>query len=71
DKVSGIPTSLLWAANNSAKTLQLIEEIGKLENFKILFGKKDKKENTSGESKTKGFNHIGGNIWPEYTVHID
>lgn len=38
-----IPT-LPWAANNSEKVWLFIVEMGKLENFKVLLGKKDKSD---------------------------
>jgi hypothetical protein len=40
----GIPMSLPWTLDNNAKVWLLIAELGKLENFRVLFGKKDKKE---------------------------
>ena len=41
---AGIPSSLPWTLDNNAKTWLLIAELGKMENYKVLFGKKDKKE---------------------------
>lgn len=38
-----IPT-LPWAANNSEKVWLFIVEMGKLENFKVLLGKKEKSD---------------------------
>jgi hypothetical protein len=43
-KGSGIPTSLPWAANKAAKTWESIAELGKMENYNVLFGKQEKKE---------------------------
>lgn len=37
-----IPRTLPWTKDNSAKTYQFIAEMEKLDNFKILFGKKEK-----------------------------
>ncbi|KAF8575273.1 hypothetical protein K439DRAFT_1254692, partial [Ramaria rubella] len=57
-----------WAVNNSAKMWQLIKEIGRLENFKILFGKKDKKEVSHKKPPLCGDVCFQGNIWPEYVL---
>ena len=61
-----------------------IAEMEKLDNFKVLFRKKDKADvclqlslcpfwliefqNTSRESKNSLFKHIGQVIWPEYAA---
>ena len=39
---SDIPRQLPWSENDSAKTYKFIAEMEKLDNFKVLFGKKDK-----------------------------
>ena len=39
---SDIPRQLPWSEDNSAKTYEFIAEMEKLDNFKVLFGKKDK-----------------------------
>jgi hypothetical protein len=42
-KISAIGT-IPWGANNSSLIFQLLCEVEKTENFKVLFGKKDKHE---------------------------
>ncbi|KAF8493592.1 hypothetical protein JB92DRAFT_2625940, partial [Gautieria morchelliformis] len=68
DEAKGIPTTLPWSANKNAKIWELITELSKPENFKVLFRKKDQKENTSGESKNAVFTRIGQRIWPGYAL---
>ncbi|EDR09211.1 uncharacterized protein LACBIDRAFT_296617 [Laccaria bicolor S238N-H82] len=43
-----------WSANNSATIWTLLAKIEKSENYRVLYGKKDVAENTSGETK-EGF----------------
>lgn len=44
-KAKGVlPSALPWAANNSAKVDQFISEMETLDNFKVLFGKKEKSD---------------------------
>ncbi|KAG6847153.1 hypothetical protein H0H93_009811, partial [Arthromyces matolae] len=49
-------------------TWALITELEKEENYKVFIGKKDKKENTSGDSKAKVAKRIGMAILPEYAA---
>ncbi|KAF8574084.1 hypothetical protein K439DRAFT_1373466, partial [Ramaria rubella] len=68
DQAAGIPSTLSWSANKNEKIWALIAELSKPENFKVMFGKKDKTENMSGESKNTVFTCIGEHLWPKYTV---
>jgi hypothetical protein len=43
-EAAGIPSSLPWSADKSVKIWALIAEISQPENYKVLFGKKYKKE---------------------------
>ncbi|KDQ05718.1 hypothetical protein BOTBODRAFT_90196, partial [Botryobasidium botryosum FD-172 SS1] len=55
-----------WSDNNSKKTWQFIGEMEHVGNFKVLFGKTDKKDNTSGETRAGLFKRITEVLWLEY-----
>ncbi|KAF9232442.1 hypothetical protein BU15DRAFT_55018 [Melanogaster broomeanus] len=56
---------IAWDANNHALVWQLIMEITKPQNLKVLCGKLTKHENTSGETKASVFRRIGSVLLPE------
>ncbi|KAF8074111.1 hypothetical protein FPV67DRAFT_1650802 [Lyophyllum atratum] len=60
-KISDIP----WADNENFLTWALLTELEVEKNYKVIFGKKDKSENTSGETKVTVFKRIGEKILPE------
>ncbi|KAJ7740346.1 hypothetical protein B0H16DRAFT_1424231 [Mycena metata] len=55
-----------WTDNKSALISSLITEMEKPENSKVLFGKKEKGENTSGDKKVTVYKRIGQAIVPEF-----
>ncbi|KAF8158491.1 hypothetical protein B0H34DRAFT_656928, partial [Crassisporium funariophilum] len=57
--------SIYWAANDHELTWKLLGEMGKVENFKVLFGKAEVDENTSGESKIAVCKRIGTVVLPQ------
>ncbi|KIM50421.1 hypothetical protein SCLCIDRAFT_1225355, partial [Scleroderma citrinum Foug A] len=46
----------------------LIAKISKPVNYKVLYGKKDKNENTSGESKASVYKRIGATVLPKFHI---
>ncbi|GLB45646.1 hypothetical protein LshimejAT787_2500380 [Lyophyllum shimeji] len=60
-KIPEIP----WADNENLLTWALLTELEVDKNYKVIFGKKDKNENTSGETKVTVFKRIGEKILPE------
>ncbi|KAJ7124037.1 hypothetical protein C8R46DRAFT_971700 [Mycena filopes] len=57
--------SIKWVADDGALTWALIEQMEVKQNRLVLFGKQDKSENTSGDSKTAVFKRIGSVILPD------
>ncbi|KAF8152528.1 hypothetical protein B0H34DRAFT_120095 [Crassisporium funariophilum] len=60
-KIPDIP----WADNENPLTWALLTELKVDKNYKVIFGKKDKNKNTSGERKVTVFKRIGEKILPE------
>ncbi|GLB43921.1 hypothetical protein LshimejAT787_1501050 [Lyophyllum shimeji] len=60
-KIPEIP----WADNENLLTWALLTELEVDKNYKVIFGKKDKNENTSKETKVTVFKRIGEKILPE------
>ncbi|KAF8056303.1 hypothetical protein FPV67DRAFT_1531959 [Lyophyllum atratum] len=58
--------SIAWQSNNGELIWNLITELEKPENFKVFCGKKDKDENTSGDSKAKASKRMAEVILPDY-----
>ncbi|KAJ7310011.1 hypothetical protein DFH08DRAFT_899132 [Mycena albidolilacea] len=56
---------IAWAANDGHLILWLIDLIQEHENFIVLFGKKDPKENTSGESKVAVYTRIAQKLFSD------
>ncbi|KAF8811785.1 hypothetical protein BYT27DRAFT_7208178 [Phlegmacium glaucopus] len=54
-----------WSANNSSAVWALLDEIEKTENYRVLYGKKNVAENTSGETKVTVYTRIAEAILPE------
>ncbi|KAG2131170.1 hypothetical protein BD769DRAFT_1307439, partial [Suillus cothurnatus] len=54
-----------WNKNEHLPMWKLIVEISTKANYKVLFGKKNQHENTSGETKASVYKHIGAVILPE------
>ncbi|KAJ7621941.1 hypothetical protein DFH06DRAFT_1340940 [Mycena polygramma] len=54
-----------WAANDGYLTFELLGHVQEKENFIILFGKQDPKENTSGERKNAVCERIASKMFPE------
>ncbi|KAI0725004.1 hypothetical protein C8Q72DRAFT_935049 [Fomitopsis betulina] len=68
-KKSSVP-DIDWKANNGALLWQLIGELEKPENFRVLFGKRDKNENTSGDRKITVYKRVAQAILPDgYAAH--
>ncbi|KAF8891576.1 hypothetical protein CPB84DRAFT_1748840 [Gymnopilus junonius] len=63
-----------WAANDHNLVWLLLAEIGKLKNFRVLFGKTDADNNTSGESKIAVCKRIGQvllpHLFPEHATVV-
>ncbi|KAJ7151178.1 hypothetical protein C8R46DRAFT_914372, partial [Mycena filopes] len=55
-----------WTVDKNKLIWDLIGEMEKPENSKVLFGKKAPGENTSGDKKVTVYKRIGENILPEY-----
>ncbi|KAF8800871.1 hypothetical protein BYT27DRAFT_7216700 [Phlegmacium glaucopus] len=53
-----------WAEDDYKLVSAFLTELEKTENYKVLFGKKDSSENTSGESRVAVFKRIGSIIVP-------
>ncbi|KIM68061.1 hypothetical protein SCLCIDRAFT_999323 [Scleroderma citrinum Foug A] len=66
-KAKAVLPSIAWDADDNALVWQLIAEITKPANLKVLCGK-TKHENTSGETKASVFRRIGSILLPE--LHI-
>ncbi|KIM67989.1 hypothetical protein SCLCIDRAFT_106838, partial [Scleroderma citrinum Foug A] len=66
-KAKAVLPSIAWDADDNALVWQLIAEITKPANLKVLCGK-TKHENTSGETKASVFRWIGSILLPE--LHI-
>ncbi|KAF8059891.1 hypothetical protein FPV67DRAFT_1674386 [Lyophyllum atratum] len=62
---SDIP-AIPWVADNGKLIWALITELEKPENYKVFCGKKNKHENTSGDSKAKVAKRMAEVIYPEY-----
>ncbi|KAH9480938.1 hypothetical protein JR316_0007545 [Psilocybe cubensis] len=60
-KIPDIP----WRENDNFLTWQFLTELERHENYRIIFGKKDVSENTSGDSRTTVFKRIAERILPE------
>ncbi|KAF8054710.1 hypothetical protein FPV67DRAFT_1644943 [Lyophyllum atratum] len=58
--------SIAWQSNNGELIWNLITELERPENFKVFCGKKDKDENTSGDSKAKASKRMAEVILPDY-----
>ncbi|KAJ6555530.1 hypothetical protein B0H10DRAFT_1690033, partial [Mycena sp. CBHHK59/15] len=56
---------IAWAADEGALTWILLEKLQKKENFVVLFGKQDPKENTSGDRKITVYERIAQEMFPE------
>ncbi|TFK54390.1 hypothetical protein OE88DRAFT_1733055 [Heliocybe sulcata] len=54
EKLAEVP----WSLENHHLTWALISELESLENYKVLFGKKDPSENTSGDTKAAVYRMI-------------
>ncbi|KAJ7809439.1 hypothetical protein B0H13DRAFT_2221068 [Mycena leptocephala] len=54
-----------WSADEGALIWELIAQMEVKENRLVLFGKQDKNENTSGESKIAVYKRIGTKILPD------
>ncbi|KAG1740215.1 uncharacterized protein EDB91DRAFT_1039299, partial [Suillus paluster] len=54
-----------WNENEHLRVWKLIAEISTKANYKVLFGKKDQHENTSGETKASIYKQIGAIVLPE------
>ncbi|KAJ7184067.1 hypothetical protein C8R46DRAFT_882667 [Mycena filopes] len=62
--------SIQWSANGSDLIWRLLGHVQEKENFLVLFGKQDPKENTSGDNKIKVFERIASKLFPdEYQEH--
>ncbi|KIM50179.1 hypothetical protein SCLCIDRAFT_34571 [Scleroderma citrinum Foug A] len=57
-----------WSENSHAQVWSLIAEISKSVNYKVLYGKKDKNENTFGESKASIYKRIGSIVLPKFSL---
>ncbi|KAJ6447637.1 hypothetical protein DFH09DRAFT_1386296, partial [Mycena vulgaris] len=56
---------LPWAANGGALTWTLLACLQEKENFSVLFGKQDPKENTSSDHKITVYERIAQKMFPE------
>ncbi|KAJ6600082.1 hypothetical protein B0H10DRAFT_2231118 [Mycena sp. CBHHK59/15] len=56
---------ITWATDEGALTWILLEKLQKKENFVVLFGKQDPKENTSGDRKMTVYERIAQEMFPE------
>ncbi|KAG1823183.1 hypothetical protein EV424DRAFT_1397173 [Suillus variegatus] len=63
-KIQNLP-DIQWNENEHSRVWKLIAEISAKANYKVLFGKKDQHENTSGETKASVYKRIGAIVLPE------
>ncbi|KAJ7037114.1 hypothetical protein C8F04DRAFT_953193, partial [Mycena alexandri] len=61
---SSLP-AIQWASNDGLLIWRLLDLIQKKENFVVLFGKQDPKENTSGDNKITVYERIAQELFPE------
>ncbi|KAG6330303.1 hypothetical protein ID866_8784 [Astraeus odoratus] len=71
-KKSKVPLpEIPWSENDHTQAQSLVVEISKPINYKVLYDKKDKIENTSGGSKASVYKHIGAMVLPEFhALHV-
>ncbi|KAG2127705.1 hypothetical protein DEU56DRAFT_820196 [Suillus clintonianus] len=55
-----------WSEDDHSRVWKLIAELSQKANYKVLFGKKDQHENTSGETKASVYKRIGAVVLPEF-----
>ncbi|KAG1729307.1 uncharacterized protein EDB91DRAFT_1253050 [Suillus paluster] len=63
-KTQNLP-NIHWNENEHSHVWKLIVEISAKANYKVLFGKKDQHENTSGKTKASIYKRIGAIVLPE------